>query len=221
MRAADRLTGLLRRGDAHVSPAVPAVLLAAVLLADGALLLSRSSHAPLPPPPASAPLMSLPPVAAPSTTALGQEQREGELRLTVPALGVDADALSLRTSQNGSLEVPSTARDVGWYADGALPGDVGPAVFAGHVDLDGRAGVFSRLTTLRTGDRVEIVRPDGRPVSFVVTRVEQHAKDAFPTDAVYAPTEGPELRLVTCGGSFDRARGSYRDNVVVFAALAS
>jgi hypothetical protein len=30
----------------------------------------------------------------------------------------------------------------------------------------------------------------------------------------------PELRLITCGGTFDRARGSYRDNLVVFARLA-
>jgi len=42
-------------------------------------------------------------------------------------------------------------------------------------------------------------------------------KSRFPTDLVFAPTLEPSLRLVTCGGSFDRATGSYRDNVIVFA----
>ncbi|MBW3639805.1 MAG: sortase [Actinobacteria bacterium] len=101
-----------------------------------------------------------------------------------------------------------------------MPGDVGAAVFAGHIDLNGRQGVFSRLSTMRPGQEIDTVRPDGTPVRFVVTRVEQHPKNAFPTDAVYGPTDSPELRLITCGGSFDRGRGSYRDNIVVFARLA-
>lgn len=184
-----------------------------MLLAGGALVLSRSAVAPLPP-------AAAPPAAAPAAVARGTDVRAGQLRLSVPALGVDADALSLRTRDDGSLEVPGSAHEVGWYADGVVPGEVGPAVFAGHVDLDGRPGVFSGLARLRLGDVVEVVRPDGRAVSFAVTRVEQHAKSDFPTDAVYAPTVSPELRLVTCGGAFDRSRGSYRDNVVVFAALA-
>jgi hypothetical protein len=29
---------------------------------------------------------------------------------------------------------------------------------------------------------------------------------------------GPELRLITCGGTFDAAIGSYLSNVVVYAA---
>jgi sortase (surface protein transpeptidase) len=133
---------------------------------------------------------------------------------------VDADALGLATDDEGRLEVPPTAQGVGWYSAGPVPGEVGPAVFAGHVDLDGRLGVFADLARMQPGQQVSVVRPDGRPVTFVVDRVEQHAKDAFPTDAVYGPTDAPELRLITCGGSFDRRRGSYRDNVIVFARLA-
>jgi hypothetical protein len=30
-------------------------------------------------------------------------------------------------------------------------------------------------------------------------------------------TTGAALRLVTCGGTFDRASGHYRDNGIVFA----
>ena len=63
-------------------------------------------------------------------------------------------------------------------------------------------------------------RADGTTLRFAVTRVERHAKDDFPTEEVYGPTTGPELRLITCGGAFDRAAGSYLDNVVVWAVLA-
>jgi sortase (surface protein transpeptidase) len=138
----------------------------------------------------------------------------------VPALGVDAEALPLGTGDDGRLDVPSTAQGLGWYAAGPLPGDPGPAVFAGHVDLDGEAGVFARLSGVAPGERVRVVRPDGRTVTFVVDRVEQHEKTAFPTAAVYAPGDAPQLRLITCGGAFDPERGSYQDNVVVFASLA-
>jgi hypothetical protein len=54
-------------------------------------------------------------------------------------------------------------------------------------------------------------------VTFRVTTVSRVAKTRFPTDLVYTPTMQPTLRLVTCGGSFDPARRSYRDNVIVYA----
>jgi hypothetical protein len=53
-----------------------------------------------------------------------------------------------------------------------------------------------------------------------VTKIRKFAKDEFPTAAVYGPVPDAELRLITCGGIFDRSRGSYLSNVVVFARLA-
>jgi sortase (surface protein transpeptidase) len=94
-------------------------------------------------------------------------------------------------------------------------------VIAGHVDSTTGPAVFYRLRELRPGQRIAVPRADGSVIQFAVTEVRQYAKDAFPTAEVYGPVPEPELRLVTCGGSFDRARGSYRDNVVVFATLTS
>jgi hypothetical protein len=56
--------------------------------------------------------------------------------------------------------------------------------------------------------------------TFIVERVERHPKDAFPTEAVYGHTRDAQLRLVTCGGEFDRSTRHYVDNIVVFATLA-
>jgi sortase (surface protein transpeptidase) len=81
--------------------------------------------------------------------------------------------------------------------------------------------VFYHLSQLRTGDRVYIRRADGTLAAFSVTRVEMYSKDKFPTEAVYGPTPDAELRLITCGGTFDPALGSYLSNVVVFATEVS
>jgi hypothetical protein len=51
--------------------------------------------------------------------------------------------------------------------------------------------------------------------------VETFSKSEFPTAEVYAPTAGPELRLITCGGPFNPLRRSYRDNVIATAVLAA
>jgi LPXTG-site transpeptidase (sortase) family protein len=105
----------------------------------------------------------------------------------------------------------------GWYADGPAPGETGPAVIAGHVDWAGSPAVFARLDEVGAGDEVLVDHADGTTSRFTVTRVQRYAKSDFPTAAVYGPTPGAELRLITCGGVFDRATGSYRDNVVVYA----
>ena len=95
-------------------------------------------------------------------------------------------------------------------------GDRGPAVMVGHVDSLNGPAVFIGLDNLRLGDVIDVEGGDGTIVSFAVSSVTRHPKDAFPTEAVYGPTPDAELRLLTCGGPFDRDSG-YADNVVVAA----
>lgn len=56
--------------------------------------------------------------------------------------------------------------------------------------------------------------------TFIVERLEPHSKNRFPTAEVYCSTNQRVLRFITCGGQFDPATRSYRDNIVVFARLA-
>jgi hypothetical protein len=126
-------------------------------------------------------------------------------------------------NDDGTVQVPpvSTPMRAGWYDKAPTAGEVGPAVILGHVDGNKQPGIFFRLKDLAKGDDVLVTRQDGRHLEFVVDRVEQVAKDSFPTDEVYGDTTGPELRLITCGGVFDHTAHSYEDNIVVFAKLAT
>jgi hypothetical protein len=138
------------------------------------------------------------------------------VHLSVPAVGVDA-TLTGAGLDAGALVPPADPALAGWYTGGPVPGLPGPAVITGHVDWAGLPGVFARLGELRPGAEVLVGRADGSTARFTVTRVVHRAKTDFPVEEVYAPTSSAELRLITCGGEFDRSRGSYTDNVVVFA----
>jgi hypothetical protein len=137
-------------------------------------------------------------------------------RVRIPAIGVDAVLESLDVDQAGVLKSPVDYGKPGWYAGGIAPGEVGPAVIAGHVDSARGPAVFYRLRDLKPGDEIEVARGD-QWVKFRVVATERYPKNQFPTDRVYRPTPVPELRLITCGGTFDRSRRSYEDNIVVYA----
>lgn len=148
------------------------------------------------------------------------QQAADPVAVRIPAIAVQASTVPLGLRQDGTIEVPRDYQQTGWWRDGPEPGEVGPAVILGHVDsLDGPA-VFFQLAELSVGDPIHVDRADGSTVTYVVDRIEQHPKDDFPTGAVYGPTTEPVLRLVTCGGTFDREARSYRDNVIVFASIA-
>ncbi len=137
-------------------------------------------------------------------------------RLRVEAIGVDTPLETLKLGTDGELQPPRTNEKAGWYADGTAPGDVGPAVLAGHVDSKQGPAVFYRLREITAGDKIEVTRGGGT-VTFTVTSTAWYPKNAFPTDQVYGPTPDRQLRLITCGGVFDRTLRSYKDNLVVYA----
>lgn len=139
------------------------------------------------------------------------------VRIRIPAIEVDAPVDPLTVDENGVLPAPDSYDGAGWWRDGPEPGERGAAVIAGHVDSKEGPAVFFRLPDLGEGDKIFVDRADGTTAAFVTQRVERHAKDSFPTDAVYGRAPDSRLRLITCGGEFDRADRSYRENVIVFA----
>lgn len=158
------------------------------------------------------PVVALGPAPAPRNAA--------PLTVSVPRLGISSRLVDLHRTPRGTLEVPEDVAKAGWYVNSAHPGDRGPTVIAGHVDSYKGPGVFYRLAELRKGDRILVRRANGSTAPFTVQQVLKVAKRAFPTSLVYRGDGRPSLRLITCGGTFDRKTGHYRDNLVVLATPA-
>jgi hypothetical protein len=140
--------------------------------------------------------------------------------LIIPAIGVRTQLIHLGLTQAGSMQVPGTAAVAGWYTGSPRPGAIGAAVIAGHIDSQLGPGVFFRLRLLHPGNRVYVRRADGTLAVFRVTAVHLYPKARFPAAAVYGAVPDAQLRLITCGGTFDAATGHYLSNVIAFAQLA-
>ncbi|MDT7785404.1 MAG: hypothetical protein QOF58_3823 [Pseudonocardiales bacterium] len=160
------------------------------------------------------------PSPAPSGVDKGMPPSE-PTELRIPKIGAKSSLVPLGLNPDETVEVPPVEQPMqaGWYKLARTPGEAGPAILLGHVDGLKQPGIFFRLKELVAGDEVEVSRKDGTTAKFRVRRTEQIAKDSFPTEAVYGETDEPELRLITCGGSFDQAAHSYRDNIIVYATL--
>lgn len=201
----------------------PAVPLAAVALAglvmSGCSEPGRSSAAAPSPRGALATAAHRPPGVAGFHSVRTYDQPAVPVRLWIPKIAVSTPLVRLGRLPDGSLEVPKEWDRAGWYDEGPRPGQPGPAVILGHVDSTSGPAVFYRLIKLRPGDIVRVGLANRRILSFRVQRIARYPKDKFPTEAVYFPTLERELRLITCGGSFDEAVRHYRDNVVVYATL--
>lgn len=144
------------------------------------------------------------------------------VEIAVPVIAMRSRLVGLRLAGDGTLQVPTDYGTAGWYSDGPAPGDSGPpAVIVGHVDSHSGPGIFYRLSEVHPGDAVLVRRADGVDVRFTVYRSTSYPKNDFPAAQVYGPRPTPELRLVTCTGTFDRATGHYRSNRVLYARLTT
>lgn len=163
------------------------------------------------------------PSAAPSASAEPSEPAApvaAPVSVSIPAIGVESDLLTLGLRDDGSLQVPEGPDfdTAAWFDGSPRPGEIGPAVIEGHVSSKARGpSVFFDLATLAVGDTVDVTRDDGSVVTFEVYELQQFPKDAFPTQQVYGNTDGPELRLITCGGTIAESSGRFSDNIIVFA----
>lgn len=182
-------------------------------------LAARPSTVPAPTSPGFSPVPNQ--TAQPPGDLNGQSQVALPVKLTIPAIGVKTSLIQLGLQANGSLQVPSSAQvdEAGWYTESPRPGAVGGSVIAGHVDSYKGPAVFYWLRDLKAGDKVYVTRADGTIAEFNVTQVQEYPKAAFPTSIVYGGEPDAELRLITCGGTFDSTTGHYLSNIIAYATL--
>lgn len=162
------------------------------------------------------PPVALPPAHTPLEPA---EPR----RVEVPTIGIAAPVVARGLDATGAVDPPpyTTPRTVGWYGSGVRPGAVGAALFVGHVDTESKPAVFYGLSAARPGAKILVTRADGKIAEFTIDDVQVFSRDRFDAKRVYGPhrKSRAELRLITCGGTFDRKARAYTANVVVSAYL--
>jgi len=203
---------------------------ALVLAGAGALFaLAHGALAPEPTEPAAAVGGPRVPVPSSPSTAASPDPTAAEarailapaappVRLTIPAIGVDAPVEQVGMDSQGRMAVPSQPDHVAWYSPGVVPGDVGDAVIDGHLDWTSGPAVFVRLGQLRSGDRIVVTRADQSQATFVVDSTATYAFDARVQD-LFTRTGVPSLSLLTCSGSWDRQRATYLTRLAVHATL--
>ncbi|MEG3628837.1 class F sortase [Streptomyces poriticola] len=162
------------------------------------------------------PVIDLPAAHRPLDAALPE-------RLDIPELGIRAPVLARGLDGKGALQAPpyDRAGAVGWYAAGATPGEAGTALLVGHVDTETRPAVFYKISTLEPGETIRVVRDGAGVAEFTVDDIQVLTRDSFDAHQAYGPHRSgrAELRLITCGGSFDKVSNRYTANVVVSAYL--
>ena len=143
--------------------------------------------------------------------------------IDISVIGVHSNLQHLGLTAENTPEVPPPGPhydEAAWFKYSPVPGSLGAAVIVGHVDsATGGRSVFFNLGKLRPGDEVLVTRADGSVAVFTVDGVRRYPKGGFPSLTVYGSTGNAALRLITCGGEFDRATGHYLDSIVVFASL--
>jgi Sortase domain len=174
------------------------------------------------PGPNDGPVLSAPIVGGP-VQAIPPLPASPPTEIRIDKLNATSSLVALGLNPDRTIAVPpvSQPQQASWYKLGPTPGAAGPAIILGHINGGGKDGIFAHLSDLRPGDQVQVKRADGKTAVFTITKLEQYPKTNFPTQAVYGDTEDAEIRLITCGGSFDRSKRSYRDNIVATGVLTA
>ena len=145
------------------------------------------------------------------------------LQVRIGTISVDAPIVPVGLEEDGAMEIPDRAAEIGWYDPdglGVRPGATGTAVFAGHVDSRSQGrGALYHLRDLQVGEIIEVDLDDGSVQRWLVTELNQYPKDVLPLTEVFTWAGPPRLVVITCGGEFDRTARSYTDNIVVYAEL--
>ncbi len=171
-----------------------------------------------------APDIEVPAPNTPPATVIHKSvtQSEYPVRLIIPSLGIDANVQNVGITAKGTMAVPNNFTDVGWYKYGAVPGTMGSAVMAGHVDNAlALPGVFKHLNNIKIGDDVIVRTKEGRDMHFIVEDVESYPVEDAPADRIFNNSDGAHLNLVTCEGDWLQKEHQYNRRLVVYTHFAS
>jgi sortase (surface protein transpeptidase) len=142
------------------------------------------------------------------------------VRIQIPALKVDTFVEQIGERADGSMATPTNPSQVAWYSYGAIPGENGNVVMAGHFDrIDGSPAVFWELAKLQRGDTVIVYDSTQTAYHYVVSDQQSYPYNKAPLAEIFGFDLVSRLNLITCRGSWDRNRQTYSQRLVVYTEL--
>ncbi len=168
-------------------------------------------------------------ITVPATQTTGPTPLQ-PAQLRIPSIRVNASVMSVGRTSQGVMDAPVSKAvnspywtHVFWYNPGAIPGQQGNAVIAGHVDrVGGDPAIFWSLKDLTVGNDVFVTTMQGKALHFVVSRVKAYPATATSSDdmsAIFGPSTDHNLNLITCSGVW--TGHGYDQRLVVFTTLVS
>jgi sortase (surface protein transpeptidase) len=157
-------------------------------------------------------------------TVIAATERGLPLRLTIPKIAVDAGFQYNGLASDGTMEIPTTITEVGWFTGSVRPGEKGVALVTGHVaqirkGVVTKQGVFYNLNELRPGDTLSVLDNKGKTITFVVRESRLYDPSADATDVFTAKDNGAHLNIITCEGTWNPDALSYSKRLVLFTDL--
>ena len=137
------------------------------------------------------------------------------VRVIIPSIKLDTSIVSVGLNAKGEMDVPSgKTKNVGWYEDGTVPGELGSAVLDAHV-----FAAFARLRELKEGADVYVVENNGNKLHFKVTFRKVYPLADVPLKRLFLTKDAKMLNLITCAGSLTRNRSTYDHRLIVYTTL--
>lgn len=142
------------------------------------------------------------------------------IAVIIPKIDINAAIERVGVDGDGRMDVPKDAFNVGWYEYGVKPGEVGNAVFAGHLDtVTGAPAIFYNLSRVEVGDEIVVTTEEGKQLTFSVIRKETYDSAQFPLEDVFGASDKKMLNLITCQGWFDYSAQEYSHRLVLYTEL--
>ncbi len=142
------------------------------------------------------------------------------VRFRIPKLNVDASVQDMGVTRQGIMDSPKGPKEVGWFALGVRPGEVGSAVIDGHSGWKNNIpAVFDTLHTLKAGDKVLVEDEKGVIHTFIVREIKIY-KSNQRVEGIFDSSDGKaHLNLITCTGFWNKILKGRSDRLVVFTDI--
>ncbi|MGM7702703.1 sortase domain-containing protein [Pseudalkalibacillus sp. Hm43] len=150
-----------------------------------------------------------------------KDERKGIVPVTIeiPAIDVKTKVEHVGTLNDGRMDVPKDADNVGWYKPGTMPGAQGNSVIAGHVDDLTSPAVFYHLHKLKSGDEIIVEDESGQKLTFKVVQSDVYPRQDAPIENIFGFSYRSMLNLITCTGEYDPNTTEREERLVVSAEL--